>query len=513
MYVYNNEAFEEATLDMSVPATSPATGHDVEWVRNHSWNLIVGGTPQPASSGATYENLSPVTDDVVCTLPDGGPEDVEEAVRQGRAAAAEWARVAPRDRASVVRSLAETIRAHKHEIASLDAVDVGNAFTPMVQDVENGADGLEFMADAALYLGGETYNDSTTHLHYTRREPFGVVARIVAFNHPAMFAVQKIAAPLVAGNAVILKPSDLSALSALRMGELLQDALPKGLLSVLVGQGIDLPRAIVRHPAVRRIGFIGSERTGRSIQQDAADVAVKDVTLELGGKNAIIVCADVDVAAAARGVVKGMNFVGWQSQSCSSTSRLFVHDAVADELLTEVVKLVERIRIGDPLDPQTEMGTMASRAQYEKTLSYIQIAKDEGATARTGGGRPAGVDDNGLFVAPTVFDDVDPNGRLAQEEVFGPVLSTFRWNDENDVVAQANSVRYGLTGAVWSNDIAQAHRVVHALDTGYVWVNDAASHYTGVPFGGYKGSGIGKEESVEELLSYSQVKTINLSLA
>jgi acyl-CoA reductase-like NAD-dependent aldehyde dehydrogenase len=494
--------------------TSDSDLVDTAWVHEHPWRLIVGGEPVTAKSGKTYGNVSPVTEDVVCHVPDGGADDVEAAVKAGQAAVGAWSRRAPRERAAIVRKLAAIVREHKEELATLDAVDVGNAYTPMLQDVEWGADGLEFMADAALVLSGETYNDTTTHLHYTRHQPYGVVARIVAFNHPIMFAVQKIAAPLVAGNAVILKPSDLSALSALRMGELFQDALPKGLLSVLVGKGVELPRAIVRHPAIKRIGFIGSEATGRAIQRDAADVAVKEVSLELGGKNAIIICPDVDIAAAARGVVKGMNFIGWQSQSCSSTSRLFVHEAVADALLEEVVRVIAEIRIGNPLNPATQMGTLASQAQLEKTLGYIKAGKEDGARLVTGGARPASMQGQpGWYVEPTVFDNVGPNSRLAMEEVFGPVLSVFRWTDEADMMRLANSVKYGLTGAVWTNDVFKAHRLAHELDTGYVWINDAAAHYTGVPFGGFKGSGYGKEESVSEVLSYSQAKTVHLKLA
>jgi len=487
---------------------------DVGWVGEHPWRLIVGGAPAAAKSGKTYGNFSPVTESVVCQLPDGGVDDVDAAVRAGQAAVADWSRRPPRERAGIVRQLAAIVRSHKEELAALDAIDVGNAYTPMLQDVEWGADGLEFLCDAAIALAGQTYNDTSTHLHYTWHQPFGVVARIIAFNHPVMFAIQKIAAPLVAGNAVILKPSDISALSALRMGELFQDALPKGLLSVLVGKGPELPRAIVRHPAIKRIGFIGSEPTGRAIQRDAADVAVKEVSLELGGKNAIIVCPQVDIAAAARGVVKGMNFIGWQSQSCSSTSRLFVHEDVAAPLIEEMLRVIAEIRVGNPLDPATQMGTLASQAQFDKTMSYIQAGKEDGARLLAGGTRPASMQGQpGLYVEPTVFDGVGPDTRLAMEEVFGPVLSVFRWKDEGEVMKLANSVKYGLTGAVWSNDVFTAHRLAHELDTGYVWINDAAAHYSGVPFGGFKGSGIGKEESVEELLSYSQVKTIHLKLA
>jgi len=329
-----------------------------------------------------------------------------------------------------------------------------------------------------------------------------------------MFAAQKIAAPLVAGNAVILKPSDLSPLSALRMGELFGEVLPEGLLSVIVGRGVDAPRALVRHPQVGRIGFIGSHSTGRAIQRDAAEVGVKNVSLELGGKNAIIVCPDVDIEQAAAGVVKGMNFLGWQSQSCSSTSRLLVHESIADELVAAVAELSSRIRIGFPLDPETQMGTLASRAQYEKTLHYVQTAHEDGAVLVCGGTRPDGPGfERGFYFRPTVFDHVGHGMRISCEEVFGPVLSVIRWRDEAEAIQIANDVEFGLTGAVWTRDIGRAHSLAHALETGYVWVNDAAVHWAGVPFGGYKASGVGHEESIEELLSYTRLKSVHVNLA
>lgn len=494
-------------------ASTVSNQADVSWVGTHDWRLVVGGRLVPASGGRTFAKESPVTEEAICEVPDAGEADVEAAVRAGQAAYEDWRHRPVRERASIVRGLADLVRAHREELAALDAIDVGNAYGLMLKDVELGADGMEFMADIAWHLSGEVLPATSTHLHYTRREPFGVTARIVAFNHPIMFAIQKVAAPLVAGNAVILKPSDASPLSALRMGEILAEALPEGLLSVITGQGVEAPRAIVRHPEVRRIGFIGSEPTARAIQRDAAEVAVKDITLELGGKNAMIVCPDVDVHAAAAGAVKGMNFFGWQSQSCSSTSRLLVHESVADELVEAIAERVAKIRIGSPLDADTEMGTLASRGQYDKTLQYIGIAQEEGARLVCGGGRPEGSGfEHGYYVSPTVLDGVEPGMRIANEEVFGPVLSVVRWRDEDEAVRIANQVGYGLTGAVWTRDIGKAHRLAHALDTGYVWINDAATHYTGVPFGGYKSSGIGREESVEELLSYTQIKTINTLL-
>jgi acyl-CoA reductase-like NAD-dependent aldehyde dehydrogenase len=486
---------------------------DVSWVSKHPWRLLIGGELVEATGGATYDNESPITGEVSCRIPDASEEDVDAAVRAGYKAFEDWRRVPVRERARIVRSLAGVLREHREELAALDAVDVGNAYSFMLKDVDMGADGLEFMADMAFATRGETLPATGTHLHYTRREPYGVVARIVAFNHPIMFAAQKVAAPLVAGNAVVLKPSDFSPLSALRMGELFAEHLPPGLLSVIVGKGPRAPRALVRHPAVRRIGFIGSESTGRAIQRDAAEVGVKDVTLELGGKNALIVCADAPIEAAAAGVVKGMNFMGWQSQSCSSTSRLLVHESIADELVAAVARRMAAVVVGNPLRPETEMGPVSTRAQYDKVMGYVRVAQDEGATLVRGGGRPDGPDfERGYYVAPTMFDHVRPDMRIANEEVFGPVLSVIRWRDESEAIAIANSVGYGLTGGVFTRDVTRAHRIAHELETGYVWINDAATHFTGIPFGGYKASGLGKEESLEELTSYMQLKSISLNL-
>jgi len=258
----------------------------------------------------------------------------------------------------------------------------------MHADVAMAADTLRLFAGLAFKIKGATVPASAEHLHMTVREPFGVVGRIIPFNHPIMFAAGKIAAPLVAGNAVILKPPDSAPLSALRMGELFADILPPGLLSVVVGCGPAAGRALVRHPAVRRIGFIGSDATGRAIQRDAAEVGVKDITLELGGKNALIAFGDADPDQVADGVVNGMNFARSAGQSCGSTSRLLLHESVADEILERVARRMAEIKVGSPLDPDTEMGTLSSRPQYDKTLSYIGIGRDEGARLLAGGGRP-----------------------------------------------------------------------------------------------------------------------------
>ena len=402
---------------------------------------------------------------------------------------------------------------HADELALLDAIDGGHPVTSMRLDVAMGADTLRLFAGLGIELKGATIPATADNLHLTVREPCGVVGRIIPFNHPIMFAAGKIAAPLVAGNAVILKPPETAPLSALRMAELFAGLLPPGVLNVVVGDGPAAGRAVARHPAVRRIGFIGSDVTGRSVQRDAADAGVKDVTLELGGKNALIAFPDADPAQVAAGAVAGMNFVRSAGQSCGSTSRLLLHSSIADEVLALVAKRMSAITIGSPLDPATEMGPLASRAAYDKTLRYIAIGREEGAVVLTGGGRPAGLaNEPGLFIAPTLFGGVRPEMTIAREEVFGPVLCALTWTDEEEAVKIANAVPYGLTGSIWTNDLGRAHRVAMALDAGYLWINGSSRHFAGVPFGGVKQSGVGREESLEELLSYTQLKTINIML-
>jgi 2-formylbenzoate dehydrogenase len=482
-------------------------------ILDREWSLLIGGRPRPAESGRTYTDESPVTEEAIATVPDGDAADVAAAVTAALPAAAEWRAVPARERGAIVAGLAEVLLRHADELALLDAIDGGHPVTGMHADIGIAVDTLRLFGGLAVEMKGDTIPATGTNLHVTVREPFGVVGRIIPFNHPAMFAAAKVAAPLVAGNAVILKPPEAAPLSALRIGELFGALLPPGLLSVVVGDGPAAGRAITRHPAVRRIGFIGSDATGRAIQRDAAEAGVKDITLELGGKNALVAFPDADPDRVAESVVAGMNFVKSAGQSCGSTSRLLLHESIADDVIERVAARMAAIRVGSPLDPATEMGTLSTRAQYDKTLGYIGIGRAEGARLVTGGARPAALPETtGLYVAPTLFRDVTPGMRLAREEVFGPVLSAFTWKSEEEAIGLANAVDFGLTASVWTSDISRALRVCMALEAGFIWVNGSALHFTGVPFGGVKLSGVGREESLEELLSYTQLKTLNIML-
>jgi len=476
------------------------------------WKMLIGGDLTAARSGNVYATENPATEDVIAEVPDAGAEDVDRAVAAAVTAAAEWRRIPPRERAAYIRRAAAVLLEHEHDLAFLDAVDSGNPITAMRMDVQLAATTMNLYADWSMELGGETIPLTSDHLHYTVREPYGVVARIIPYNHPILFAASRCAAPLIAGNAVVLKAPDQTPLSALRMGELLQDVFPPGVLSVITGRGPVAGKTLVENPSVRRIAFIGSVQTGRAIQKTAAEAGVKHVTLELGGKNPVIVFPDADLDRAAQAAVLGMNFHWTAGQSCGSTSRLLLHESIADEVIAKVNKGIEAIRVGDPLDPETQMGALVSREQYEKVLRYVELGHQAGARLLCGGGRPARLDpDRGYFVEPTVFLDVEPASALGQEEIFGPVLSVMRWADERQAVEIANGVPFGLTAGVWTNDLRTAHRMAAELEAGYLWINAASRHYWGAPYGGFKDSGVGREEGIDELLSFTQVKTVNMS--
>jgi betaine-aldehyde dehydrogenase len=466
------------------------------------WHEPVDGTSEDTTSPSTGQSLGRVAW--------AGATDVDRAVAAARAGFAAWRRVKPLERGRILREAAAIIRANGRELALIDAADCGNPVAEMVRDAEIAAASLDYFAGLVLELKGMTLPMGEDALNYTLREPLGVVVRINAYNHPFMFAAMRAGPPLAAGNSLIVKPPEQAPLSSLRLAELIGPLFPPGAFNVLPG-GRACGEALVAHPDVARVGLIGSVPTGRAILRGAAET-MKKVGLELGGKNALIAFPDADPDRVAAGIVRGMNFT-WCGQSCGSTSRAFIHADLHDAVLERVVERVRAIRPGLPTRFESQMGALVSRAQYEKVLRYIAAGREDGARLMCGGGPP---DDralaDGLFIAPTVFADVTPAMRIAREEIFGPVLSVFRWHDEAAMLHAVNDVEYGLTASIWTRDLLRAHRTAAAVEAGYVWINGSSTHFLGAPFGGYKQSGLGREESIDELFDCTQTKNVNVSL-
>src|SRR5581483_9201610 len=329
-------------------------------------------------------------------------------------------------------------------------------------------------------------------------------------NHPFMFAAGKSAAPLAAGNSVLVKPPDQAPLSSLRLAELVHGLLPPGVFNVIPG-GRDTGAALASHPGVAMVAIIGSVAAGKAVMRAASDT-VKPVLLELGGKNALIAYPDADPSEVAQAMVAGMNFT-WCGQSCGSTSRAFVHRDLYDAVLARLPEAISRYRPGLPTDEATTMGAIVSRTQLERVAEYIASAREEVARLVHGGGPPADASlQHGFFIEPTVFADVTPRMRIAREEIFGPVLAVLPWSDETSMLEQVNDVPYGLTCSIWTDDISQAHRAAMAVNVGYVWINEIGKHFLGAPFGGTKHSGFGREECLDELLAFTQEKNIHVRL-
>jgi betaine-aldehyde dehydrogenase len=392
----------------------------------------------------------------------------------------------------------------------IDAADCGNPVTEMVSDAMVAAAQMEFFAGLVTEMKGSSIPMGPDSVNFSVREPLGVVGRIIPFNHPFMFCAGKAAAPLAAGNTIVTKPPEQAPLSSLRLAELIGGILPPGVFNVVPG-GREAGQRLASHPDVAKIALIGSVPTGRAVMKAASDT-LKGIILELGGKNALIAYPDSDPDEVAGALVGGMNFT-WCGQSCGSTSRAFLHEKLHDAVLERVKEKIKHFKPGIPTEPATTMGAIISKVQYDRVMSYIEAGKNEGARVVYGGKRP---DDpalkNGFYIEPTVFADVDMSMRIAKEEIFGPVVSVIKWSDESRMLDQVNSVEYGLTCSIWTNDLTTAHRTAAAVEAGYVWINEFSKHFLGAPFGGYKQSGVGREESIDELLAFTQEKNIHVKL-
>lgn len=473
--------------------------------------MLIDGALVESEGGGRYDSLNPCDGTVLGTVPEGNAADIDRAVAAAERAQPAWAALPMRERGDFLRRLAQALRAHADAILDIEVRDTGNTIGEMRHDVTNGANQLDYYAGLGFEIKGNTIPATPGNLHLTVREPYGVVGKIVPFNHPLMFATAKMAAPLIAGNTVVIKPAEQSPLSACYLAHLCAEIFPPGVVNIVTGLGMGAGDALVRHPKVKRIGFIGSVETGMLIQRRAAEVAVKHISLELGGKNPMIVFPDADLERAAEAGVKGMNF-GWQGQSCGSTSRLFLHEDIHDKVLADIIRRIEARRIGYPWEPDALVGPINNKAQYEKVQNFVKVTLEEGGHLETGGERPDGFPEGGYWWKPTVFSGMRPDMTLAQKEVFGPVLAVFKWSDLEKTLEIVNSLQYGLSGSVWSQDIDKALKTAQRINSGYIWVNGVGAHFPAVPFGGKKNSGTGNEESYGDLLSYTEEKAINIIL-
>jgi betaine-aldehyde dehydrogenase len=473
-------------------------------------SLHYGGQWHEPLSGRYAETLNPGTGESLGRVAVAGDADVDAAVAASRRGFAEWRAVLPLERARILRRVAGLLREHAGELALIDAANCGNPVGEMEGDARVAAAQLDFFAGLVTEMKGASIPMGPDAVNFSVREPVGVVARIVPFNHPFMFAAGKSAAPLAAGNAVIVKPPDQAPLSALRLAELVDGLLPPGVFNVVPGDRAT-GAALASHKGVAMVAIIGSVAAGRAVMRAASDT-VKPVLLELGGKNALIAYPDADPDEVAAAAIGGMNFT-WCGQSCGSTSRAFVHAAIYDAVLERINARIGAFVPGLPTDRATTMGAIVSRAQMERVVDYIASARQEGARLLCGGGRPKDPKlADGFFVEPTVFADVTPSMRIAREEIFGPVLGVLKWSDEARMLDDVNAVDYGLTCSIWTNDLDTAHRTAATVQAGYVWINEVGRHFLGAPFGGVKQSGFGREECLEEMLRFTQEKNIHVKL-
>ena len=476
----------------------------------HPGKLFIGGDWRPARDGRTEPTVSPVDGQEIVPIAQAGAEDADAAVQAARTAYEDgpWSRLADHERARLLTRVGELMERDKDEIALLETVDMGKPFAfSSTVDAPMAAELMHYYAGATTRVDGATRAPAGGQLAYTLREPLGVVCAITPFNFPLLLSMTKIAPALAAGNTVVHKPSPATPLTALKIAELFQEAgVPDGVLNVVTGPGVALGETLVEHPGIDKIAFTGSTTVGQGIIRKAAGT-LKKVTMELGGKSANIVFADADLDATEELAFFGIYYN--KGEICTAGSRLLLHRSIHDEMAERLITRAAALRPGDPRDPETIFGPLAHRGQFEKVGSYVEIGQKEGATLRAGGApwTPEGASDDGLYYLPTVFTGVDNGMRIAQEEIFGPVLSLIAYEDEDDAVAIANDSRYGLGGSVWSADVDHGVEVARRIRTGSCGVNLYVLD-PNTPFGGYKDSGLGRELGPEGLSPYLEYKAI-----
>lgn len=475
--------------------------------------LLIDGKWVESTSGKTFETLNPATEEVLCHVAEGSKEDVDKAVKAARRAfeSGPWKKMSTAERARTMYKLADLIEKNADELAQIETLDNGKPINESrYVDVAQTAETFRYYAGWATKLEGETINANSNFFTYTLREPVGVVGQIIPWNFPMLMMAWKWGPALACGNTVVLKPAEQTPLSALRIGELaLEAGFPEGVVNIITGFGPNAAgEAISKHMDIDKVAFTGEDKTGKLIVQ-ASTTNLKRVSLELGGKAPNIVFADADIDAAVKGAITGIFFN--QGQVCCAGSRLFLEKSIHDEFMGKLTERIAKMRQGVGLDEKTHIGPQVSKEQQERILGYIDIAKKEGATLACGGEVPSELK-KGYFVKPTVFTGVNNDMRIAQEEVFGPVLAVIPFTSMDEVAEMANKTTFGLSGAVWTQDVKKAHKFAARIKAGTIWVNCYNVFDPAVPFGGYKMSGYGRELGKHSIELYTNIKSVWMNM-
>jgi acyl-CoA reductase-like NAD-dependent aldehyde dehydrogenase len=472
------------------------------------YGLFVNGELVEPQSGEVRELTEPASGESLAHVATAGPEDVDRAVTAARAALeGPWAKTPPNERSRLLHALADAIQANRNELAELEARNVGKAISSVKAELAQAVENFRFYASAIASIGGRSQPIGGSLLFYSLKEPVGVVGQVVPWNYPLMMATWKLSPALAAGCTVVLKPDPATPLTALRVAQLASEVgFPEGVINIVPGDGPTTGAHLVRHPGIDKVAFTGSTQTGGEIMRLCAET-VKRVSLELGGKSPNIVFADANLADAIPSSVWSIYYSA--GQSCEARSRVLVEQSLYDEFVSQFAEKAGALRVGDPLDPETQMGSLISTAHRDKVHRFVEAGRDEGAEVVAGGEAPA--DGNGAFYPPTVLAEVDNRMVVAQEEIFGPVVTVIPFEDEKDAIRIANDTKYGLFATIWTGDPARGHRLAARIKAGEIGINMPYTAFPGIPFGGYKQSGFGRELGLETLDMYLETKSVLVS--